>query len=148
MRTGQFHTKVVGVTHENTDGSHRQQIVRRCQVGEAVRFCPEPWNEYDRNAIAVQRLTGEQLGYLSRELAADLAVRLAGGEEFSGSICGVNADEGNSLGVNLLVKWRRPNTVATQHRAPTAEETYELDFLEGLSPRDISRIENRKPGTS
>ena len=68
MRTGQFHTKVVGVTHENTDGSHRQQIVRRCQVGEAVRFCLEPWNEYDRNAIAVQRLTGEQLGYLSRNL--------------------------------------------------------------------------------
>lgn len=132
MRSGQFHTKIAGVTHRNSDGSYRQQIIRRCQIGEAVRLSPEPWNEYDRNAIAVHRLSGEQLGYLSSELAADLAAQSSQGASFTASICGLTGGDGESCGVNLLVHRKVP----THTRQPgglipqSSQDGGALDFLE------------------
>src|SRR5689334_4036075 len=41
--------------------------------GEAVAFAREPHNPADANAIAVHDLAGRRIGYLDRELAADLA---------------------------------------------------------------------------
>lgn len=63
------HTKVVGVTYPNDDGTSRQDILEFCTLGETVElnqqwYCGEP-------AIAVIAGHG-QIGYLNKELAADL----------------------------------------------------------------------------
>lgn len=57
-----------GVTFEN-----RQNVVRKIRVGEQVYLRREPHNPHDRNAIRVERQTGEQVGYISRHEAAALA---------------------------------------------------------------------------
>ncbi|MCK4782870.1 MAG: transposase [Desulfobacteraceae bacterium] len=61
-------TKVVGVKFEN-----RQEIIAKLQKGEHIFLRREPGNHYDKNAIRVERLNGEQIGYLSRHLAGSIA---------------------------------------------------------------------------
>ncbi len=60
-------TKVVGVSFEG-----RQEVLARLQMGDRVWLEMEPTNPFDRNAIKVCRSNGEQLGYLSRQLAASV----------------------------------------------------------------------------
>ena len=60
--------KVVGVTFNG-----RQAVVRSLEMGEAVLLRREPSNHYDGNAIRVEKMNGEQIGYISRHLAAALA---------------------------------------------------------------------------
>jgi HIRAN domain-containing protein len=65
-------TKVVGVSHKNSDGSYRKKVIRRCRVQEELQLVPEPDNPFDSTAVAVCRANGEQLGYLNQRLAADM----------------------------------------------------------------------------
>lgn len=78
--------RVVGESHWNYDGSSRQEILTRCQEGELLVFVREPDNEYDPNAIAVCRFNGEQIGYLDRDLAADLAPEMDEGYGHFGAL--------------------------------------------------------------
>jgi len=64
---------VKGVTHRNSDGSSRSDAMKLCSIGDTVKLVPEPWNEHDRNAIAVVLLTGQQIGYISARQAARFA---------------------------------------------------------------------------
>ena len=61
---------VVGVTF----GS-RQKTIRQLYKGEQVQLQREPDNPYDRNAIRVQRINGDQIGYIARGLATSLSPR-------------------------------------------------------------------------
>jgi hypothetical protein len=68
-----FHSKVVGVTRHNHDGSDRQVIARDCRPGEPLTLRREPDNPQDQNAVAVFRANGEQVGYLSASVAEQIA---------------------------------------------------------------------------
>ena len=61
-------TNVVGVTFNG-----RQAVIARLDVGDTLLLRREPDNPYDRNAICVECPTGLQVGYLNRNLAAQLA---------------------------------------------------------------------------
>jgi hypothetical protein len=64
----------VGESHRNPDGTSRQQLIRtRTRAGLMVQLVPEPENPYDDHAVKVCLETGEQLGYLSSDDAAELA---------------------------------------------------------------------------
>ncbi len=65
--------KVVGVTFEG-----RQEVVARLHLGEQVHLRREPSNLYDSNAIRVERLNREQIGYLNRRLFTQSGDRLTG----------------------------------------------------------------------
>lgn len=60
-------TKVVGVTYED-----RQIIINRMNIGEELSLLKEPNNIYDNNAVKVLRSNGEQVGYLNKNLAAEI----------------------------------------------------------------------------
>jgi hypothetical protein len=51
--------------------------------GRPVRLRRDPENPYDPHAIAVDGADGEQLGWVPRELAAELAASLDAGEPWS-----------------------------------------------------------------
>ena len=70
-----FHSKIFGTFHKNKDGIDRQKILRKCKIGEKLILKHVP-SSYDKNAVEVYRTTGEQLGYLSRELAEEITYRL------------------------------------------------------------------------
>lgn len=64
-------TKVVGVTHAG-----RQAVIATLLLGEWLWLVREPQNPHDRNAIRVDRDNGDQVGYLSGELAERIAPQL------------------------------------------------------------------------
>ena len=70
----EFHTKVVGVTFNNDNGTSRQAILRGCRVGEDIIFKPVPTKEYP-DAIGVFNARGQQLGHISAELAQELKTK-------------------------------------------------------------------------
>ncbi len=104
----EFQTKVVGVTFENADGASRQSIISRCGIGEDIELVREPDNPHDANAVAVtRRRTGEQIGYLSRDVAGRFVEQAESGQEFSAEICEIIGGGGwfskESFGVVLKI---------------------------------------------
>jgi HIRAN domain len=79
-----FSTMLKGVTHENSDGGSRQEIIARCSVGEELSLVPEPDNPFDAGAVKVSRLNGEVIGYLPK--GNQVAHLMAGGTGFRTSI--------------------------------------------------------------
>jgi hypothetical protein len=68
-----FYSRVVGVTFSNPDGTSRQEIIKRCKVGERLKLIHHPIPQ-DENAVKICRLNGQQLGHLS----ADIAIEISG----------------------------------------------------------------------
>jgi ribulose bisphosphate carboxylase small subunit len=99
-----FFSKVVGVTQNNADGSWRQMAVGRCQPGEPLRFVADPGNPYDENAIKVLRSSGEQLGYLNKELAEQLNAKTLEGYKYVVAVASVTETlHGGWHGCNILI---------------------------------------------
>ncbi|MDD3228906.1 MAG: HIRAN domain-containing protein [Oscillospiraceae bacterium] len=95
----QFHTKVAGVTFDN-----RQRLIRRMTEGESISLQRDPRNEYDKNAIMVINSAGNQIGFISKELAAVMAPNMDRGIGYTAVVCNINADmPGCPVGVNLLI---------------------------------------------
>jgi single-stranded-DNA-specific exonuclease len=92
-------TKVVGVTFGG-----RQSVIRQMQAGEPLILRREHDNAYDRNAIRVERANGVQVGYISKELAAELAKQIDSvGGAISAKAQRIVGEEalGHNLGVRI-----------------------------------------------
>lgn len=142
-----FHTKIRGVTFTNNDGASRQQIIRRwCRSGDALYLSRDPKNPVDRNAIQVRRILrsddpnnprlGEQLGYLSRELAEELApmmdnqrlVLMAQITDVTGG------NDGESFGVNIQVNEYRPAQQMVAHpKKPASRQKRDQNVIRASS---------------
>ncbi len=79
-------TVVAGLKLKNDDGAARMEIARACKVNEELRFEREPTNPFDPNAIKVFRLSGEQLGYVAKEQAKEIAPFMDNGYRARGVI--------------------------------------------------------------
>lgn len=66
-----MHSKVVGVTFGNADGTSRQEYIKKLKPGEELIFRPTPTRDYP-DTIGVFALKGKQIGVVSAELAAEL----------------------------------------------------------------------------
>ncbi len=107
--TDEFFSKIAGVTHENSDGSSRQQIIARCHAGERLILQAEPENPYDPHAVKVLRTNGEQLGFLGARLAAELQPYLLGGQTIPSCIANFSGGGESDTGVNIYVgAWVSP----------------------------------------
>jgi hypothetical protein len=107
-----FHTKVVGVTHRNSDGTDRQKIIRNCRVFETLVLDHEEKNPHDPNAVRVLRGNGQQLGYLNAGLAEEVVWKSGQGYRFATFIKDITGGhrKGESLGVNLLIVQAEPGS--------------------------------------
>lgn len=102
-----LNTKVAGVTYEG-----RQALIAQLTGREPCRLVPEPTNQYDSNAIAVEvNHRGDifHIGYIPKEIAAEIAPHMEG-EALMCSISeitgGFEFDSGEtaSLGVRLRIE--------------------------------------------
>lgn len=99
-----FFSKVVGVTQNNADGTWRQIVVGTCQPGEPLRFVADPGNVYDENAVKVERASGEQLGYLNKELAEQIIAKTLDGYKYVVAVASVTEPlHGGWHGCNILI---------------------------------------------
>ncbi len=93
-----FFTKAVGVSFEG-----RQEIVKSLQEGNAVTLRREANNPHDPNAIALY-YEEQQIGYLKKELAQNLAPVIDQGTVYQAVVSQVTGGDGKNYGVNILVK--------------------------------------------
>ena len=105
MKFKPIHTKIAGVTKKNEDGTSRQDLLAGCEVGDEVYLERDEFNEYDPNAIQVFDADYQQLGYLNKELAQDLAPLMDAGLNLRGEIIDITGgEEGKeTLGCNILI---------------------------------------------
>lgn len=95
-------TKIVGVSFED-----RQETIAKLHIGDRIWLELEPDNPHDPNAVMVTRNNGEQVGYLNKHLAKNLAPYFA---KAAGPIRGKvkyitgSAYDGYSLGVVIQFK--------------------------------------------
>jgi len=91
-----FRTEIAGISHNNINGTSRQEILRKCTVGESLVLQRDYGNTFDEYAIAVLRKTGEQIGFVPRDIAFrhpamnDIAPHMDQGGEATAKIVGIH----------------------------------------------------------
>ena len=103
-----FYTKVYGVSFQNPDGSDRQNILAQLDEtyddgGFPLQLKRESDNPHDAMAIAVIAPTGQQLGYLSRSVANNVAPLIDGGSTVEASATQITGGWPYHYGVNIQV---------------------------------------------
>jgi hypothetical protein len=83
---------LTGVSYGN-----RQAALRRLRVGQQVQVVREPDNPQDPNACAVYTLGGDNLGYVPRDDAADVAAAVDSGDVMIGYVGRVGEMENSSV---------------------------------------------------
>jgi hypothetical protein len=115
-RIWHFHSKLAGVSHANDDGTSRQSIIRKLQPREMLFLYHDRDNRYDPNAMMVCRKSKEQVGYLNRELAAEVVERVREGYRYAlfvSSLTG-GTPELPTRGVNVLLMACAPEATADE----------------------------------
>lgn len=60
----EFTSRISGVTQRNSDGSNRQDLLKKIYVRDSVKLIREQENPHDKFAIAVANHRNETLGYM------------------------------------------------------------------------------------
>ncbi|MDR1775786.1 MAG: single-stranded-DNA-specific exonuclease RecJ [Actinomycetes bacterium] len=122
-----FYTKLVGVTFEG-----RQELLAQLQPDEALTVQRQPDNPHDANAIAICRATdGAQLGFLNRDMAAELAAVMDDGVIYHACVSEVTGGEdGRARGLNILVT-----------RGDSTDTTRELQHTREAARTRLTRLE-------
>jgi hypothetical protein len=97
-----MHADVVGVNYNNDDGESRQEIISRCVPFEPITLDHQEDNPYDKNAIAVLRDNGEQIGFLEKHLAKEFIGKTKRGYLFT-SYTKTITGQGKNRGVTLVI---------------------------------------------
>lgn len=101
MRT--IHSKVVGVTRDNDDGTSRQEIINELSEYDFLVLERDPQNYYDTNAIKVLTDDNRQIGYLGQRLAEELAPLMDAGQEIECELKEVTGLDQDTQGVNIEI---------------------------------------------
>lgn len=104
-----FHSKIVGASYPNPDGSSRISILAASSPLDPFNLVPEPENPVDPKAIAVRcNDTGLQVGYLPERTAHDLLRQM---DDPAGIWIAVlhklnrNPETGEIVGANIIIGW-------------------------------------------
>ncbi len=135
-----IHAKVVGVTHNNADGSSRQDAIARIRQFDQVELVHNPKDEWDRNAIQVIALLAEperrrkgetevrvgavrrvQVGHLEADLAIELAPALDRGEPWKAVVTRVMLLRTHGLSLML---YRETPAAKQPYSTVEADETF------------------------
>lgn len=130
-----IHSKVVGVTVGD-----RQELIRKyCYPNKELTLKREPYNEYDKNAISVY-VNSNQLGYIKKELAQDLAPRMDRGEEFKVSISNVTGGDSYNYGINITIvkKENKTQTTVSNNTSSNYKNTYVSSYDDDSDNNDHS----------
>ena len=74
-------TKVAGVSHQNEDGSDRQELIRSREAGDHLFLVRDPDNEYDDHAVAVHHGIFGQIGFIGSNLSQEVAEHMDSGRK-------------------------------------------------------------------
>lgn len=93
--------RVVGYSHNNEDGTSRQDFIRMIGKTDIVQLVREPENKFDPNAIQVLH-EGNKVGYLPAKLALEIASDMDNGWSPWGQVAKI---EESGQGVRRFEIW-------------------------------------------
>ncbi len=123
---------IVGVSHQNVDGSSRQEFVAKLKPWQELQLRREPDNPFGSTATAVLDGEGNQLGYVPAWLSRELAPEMDKGKE---TVCLVR-DAGNTEG-----RWGAAIGVCWYPRPCTPDLKDEESFVRSLDGAVGAEIE-------
>lgn len=94
-----FYFHAHGIMHGN-----RQDAISRCVRGESLQLIREPQNPCDKNAIRILRASGEDVGYVPRDDAADLAPKMDQGQSVRAEVDWLSSRDGDFRHFGLKVR--------------------------------------------
>jgi hypothetical protein len=97
-----FFLQIHGIKFRNSDGSLRQEILRRCKLKEMLLLVPEPDNPVSPFAIKVCRENGECIGYVPSERSASMLNQMSIGWTYAASV-GELWHDGNTTGCLMRI---------------------------------------------
>jgi len=115
MKVFKYNSKLVGVTFEG-----RQAVISTLKGNEKLRTRREPENEYDKNAVAVDVLTGKEwlpIGYIAKDKNQEIAKSMDAGEEINIVLSNITGGDGKSYGINIELSY---------NQAPEVKEEQEV----------------------
>jgi single-stranded-DNA-specific exonuclease len=131
-----FFTKAVGVTFDG-----RQDVVRTLSVGDGLTVERVHDNPVDPNAIALRAPSGEQVGFLRRQIAAALAPVIDSGATYVARVEQLTGEEDRSLGVNVRVdRLHEPGSADAEHEDACTACRSHLAALTGAELDDALRV--------
>lgn len=109
MEDFDFHTKIVGVTRKNDDGTSRQGLILGLKVGDFVVLEHQPSDRFPE-AVAVYEATRQyQLGFVPAETAWDIAKGMEQGKFYGACVSALTGgrEGARTRGVNLgiMIEW-------------------------------------------
>lgn len=81
-----FECNVAGVNRPSRTGGERQDEIVRLREGQQIILIREPDNPHDPDAVALFTENGKDVGYLPREIAAEIASRLDKGSPVTAQV--------------------------------------------------------------
>ncbi len=105
-------TKLVGVTADNDSGVPIQILLPMLKPNDPLIFIREYNNRYDPNAIKVFGKSGQHIGYLKKELTAELSPFLDQHSEIEleGTVNEITGGNGKNYGCNIRIWLRSYNS--------------------------------------
>lgn len=100
-----FYCKAAGVSHANEDGTSRQSVIGRCNLGEPIALDHDESNAFDKYAVRLLRSNGDQIGFLPSDLARQVVQRSNTGTRYAAFISDLTGGTSDrpTRGVNLLM---------------------------------------------
>lgn len=98
MRT--FFMKAVGVTYEN-----RQRAIAKLKTGDALYFVLEPENKYDKYAVRIITVSGDDVGYVCSAYNKDIFMNIQNGQRYKLTVSQVTGGGNYVYGLNIRVDY-------------------------------------------
>ncbi len=138
----EFHTKLAGVSKLNSDGTSRQEYIQMLDPEEGLELVRQPENSYDPNAVAVFDSTGNQIGYLSSQVAAEIAPEIDRGMFVECYVVEITGQDQDTQGVNVLINVMTLEEAGTKYKTsspvPVRSKTHPIGSTH--KPFSSSRI--------
>lgn len=105
-----FNTKIVGVSF----APEAQKIIPTLSENNPLLLIRDPYNPYDANAIKVVDEQNHFLGYIRKDIAAEIAPNIDNGIKYNSYVTAVTGgNKGNYYGLNIFVYQDTINDIST-----------------------------------
>lgn len=110
----EIYTKIVGVSFENENGSHRQEALAQLEFETLplkLHLKREPENPHDPYAVAVLCPKGRQLGYINRGLSFSISTMIDYGYHLSTELLTLTGTQEltHHYGANIRIQFEEPS---------------------------------------
>ena len=98
-RLDDFYSQVAGVSFDG-----RQRFIPGLRAGQELEYRRDRYNPYDSNAVGLYDAYGNQIGFLSKDVASQVAPKMDAGKRYRITVSQVTGGGSWTYGVNIHIQ--------------------------------------------